>query len=297
MVIRGNRHRIVRHTWVLLAAVLLPVLAPHPAAPLAAVVTSPQSTGDIILSAIIERPSVVPPIAARPAQTVVAVAGETVDSLAQKDHSDAAAIRWANGIVAGAQPLPGTTILLPPSAGALVPVLADERPSRFALRLGIDPRVVLDYNALAKDTPLPAGSYLQVPISVAPAGALVGRFFSLAPGGVPSIAENHGPDTFPYGQCTYYAASQRDVSWGGNAWNWFEAANGIRPEGHTPVAGAIVVFHTGWFGHVAYVEKVNPDGSFVVSEMNFWGNGGGWGRVDHRTITAADFRSITGYIY
>jgi peptidoglycan DL-endopeptidase CwlO len=57
------------------------------------------------------------------------------------------------------------------------------------------------------------------------------------------------------------------------------------------------VFHTGWFGHVAYVEQVNADGSFVVSEMNYYANGGGWGRVDRRTITSADFGSIAGYIY
>lgn len=281
----------------LLAAALLPVLAPRPAAPVAAVVTSPQSSGDIILSAIIERPSVVPPIAARPAQTIVVTYGETVESLAVKDHSDVAAIRWANGLADGAQPAPGATILLPPSSGALAPVLPNERPSHFAIRLGLDPRVVLDYNALATDAPRPAGSYLQVPIGVAPAGALIGRYFSRAADGVPVIVGGRGPDTFPFGQCTYYVASRRDVTWGGNAWNWFSAANGVRPEGRIPVAGAIAVFHTGWFGHVAYVESVNPDGSFVVSEMNFYANGGGWDRVDHRTITAADFRSVTGFIY
>jgi surface antigen len=63
-----------------------------------------------------------------------------------------------------------------------------------------------------------------------------------------------------------------------------------------PVTGAIVVFHDGWFGHVAYVESVNPNNSFVISEMNFWTNGGGWGRVDRRTI-AGDDRGITGFIY
>jgi LysM repeat protein len=282
---------------VLLAAVLLPVLAPHPAAPVAAVVSSPQPTGDIILSAIIERPSGVPPIAARPAQTVVVTVGETVESLAASDHSDASSIRWANGLAAGSEPSPGDTMLLPPSAGALVPVQPNERPSHFAVRLGIDPRVVLDYNALAKNTPRPDGSYLQVPVSVAPFGALIGHYFSLASGDVPVIVEDHGPDTFPYGQCTYYAATRRDVTWGGNAWNWFDAANGIRPEGHVPVAGALVVFHAGWFGHVAYVENVNPDGSFLVSEMNYYADGGGWGRVDDRTITPADFATVTGFIY
>ncbi|HEX4580319.1 MAG TPA: CHAP domain-containing protein [Candidatus Dormibacteraeota bacterium] len=280
----------------LLAAVLVPVLAPHHAVPVAAVLPAPHATRDIILSAIIERPATVPPIAARPAQTIVVGAGETVESLATANHSDAAAIRWANGLGSGAQPAPGTTLLLPPGAGALVAVLPNERPSHFALRLGVDPRVLLDYNALAKDTARAAGSYLQVPLSAAPSGALVGRYFSRAPDGLPVIAESHGPDTFPYGQCTYYVASRRDVSWGGNAWAWFENANGIRPEGHVPVTGSIVVFHNGWFGHVAYVDSVAPDGSFDVAEMNFWANGGGWGRVDHRTIAAHDW-SITGFIY
>jgi LysM repeat protein len=284
---------------VLLAAVLLPVLAPRPASPVSAVITPPVASADIILSATIERPAVVPPIAARPAQTVVVAYGQTIESLATTDHSDAAAIRWANGIAYGAEPAAGVALLIPPGAGAVVPVLPGERPSHFAKRLGLDPRVILDYNLLAKDTPRPAGSYLQVPVTAAPSGALVGRYFSRAAGGAPFVFEVHAPapDGFPYGQCTYYAASRRNVTWAGNAGWWFQAANGIRPEGHTPVAGAIVVFHTGWFGHVAIVEKVNPDGSFVVSEMNYYGSGGGWGRVDHRTITSADLWSVTGYIY
>ena len=276
---------------------LLPVLTPHPSAPAAAVMVAPHPNGDIILSAVIERPATIPPIAARPAQDLVVAPGATVESIAAANHSDAAAIRWANGLDSGAQPEAGTTLLLPPGAGALVAVLPGERPSHFAVRVGVDPRVLLDYNALAKDAPRPAGSFLQVPLSTAPSGALVGRFFSRGAGGAPVVAEDHGADTYPYGQCTYYVASRRNVTWGGNAWAWFENANGIRPEGHVPVAGSIAVFHSGWFGHVAYVEKVNGDGSFEISEMNFYaGNGGGWGRVDHRTIEASD-RSITGYIY
>jgi hypothetical protein len=31
--------------------------------------------------------------------------------------------------------------------------------------------------------------------------------------------------------------------------------------------------------------------------MNYYGNGGGWGRVDHRTITHGDFGTVTGFIY
>jgi hypothetical protein len=33
---------------------------------------------------------------------------------------------------------------------------------------------------------------------------------------------------------------------------------------------------------VAHVEAVYPGGWFLVSEMNFYVNGGGWARVDYR---------------
>jgi len=39
------------------------------------------------------------------------------------------------------------------------------------------------------------------------------------------------------------------------------------------------------------VEEVRPDGSFVVSEMN-WGR---WGVVDLRTITS--LKGVLGFIY
>jgi surface antigen len=64
------------------------------------------------------------------------------------------------------------------------------------------------------------------------------------------------------------------------------------------VKDAIVVFETGAVGHVAVVDSVNPDGSFVISEMNNYGAaGGGWGRVDHRTLRGVGGNGIAGFIY
>lgn len=293
----GSRYRLLRHAWVLLAAALLLLLVPRATTQASAnALAVPHPAGAIILSATIERPSLTPVLATQPAQTLVAAPGQTVESMASEHHSDTAAIRWANGLDSGAQPTAGTTLLLPPGPGALVAVVSGERPSQFAKRLGLDPRVVLDYNALTTDAPRPPGSYLQVPIGAAPRGALVGRFFVRAGNGIPAVPENHGGDGFPYGQCTYYVAQRRDVQWGGDARTWWYNANGIRPEGEVPVAGAIAVFHNGWAGHVAYVESVHPDGSFVVAEMNFYGDGGGWGRLDHRTVARNDW-SLTGFIY
>ena len=281
--------------WVLAIAAGLCVLVPR-----AAVSASPHGNARtldaIAVSAVIEQPPVAPVLVARPAQTAVVMAGQTVETLAAKYHSDASAIRWANHLTQGQRLSAGETVLVPPGAGALVAVLPNETPSAFAARVRIDPGLLLDYNALSSNSPLTPGTYLQVPLQAAPVGALIADRFVVAEPGIPGIASSHGGDTFPYGQCTWYVASRRNVSWGGNAIAWWWAAVGIRPEGHVPVRGAIVVFRIGWDGHVAVVEHVNLDGSFVIAEMNYWANGGGWGRVDHRTIAARD-ASIVGFIY
>ena len=68
-------------------------------------------------------------------------------------------------------------------------------------------------------------------------------------------------DDYPWGQCTWYVASLRNVYWSGNAWEWAYTARAAgRPEGMTPRVGSLVVFGPGHgysqFGHVAYVVSV-----------------------------------------
>lgn len=64
--------------------------------------------------------------------------------------------------------------------------------------------------------------------------------------------------------------------WGGhgNANQWDDNARsaGI-PVGSTPKVKSVAVWHTGYYGHVAWVEKVNSDGTFDVSEYNRGGDG------------------------
>jgi surface antigen len=90
--------------------------------------------------------------------------------------------------------------------------------------------------------------------------------------------------------CTDYVHSKRpDVSIYGNAgYNWVSAAQAEgKSTGSTPQPGAVAVTD----GHVAYVEKVNSDGSYVVSEM-------GWnyqaGNYNQRTVQPGSFG---GFIY
>src|SRR5256886_16994730 len=99
---------------------------------------------------------------------------------------------------------------------------------------------------------------------------------------------------------TWWVAHKRYVPWRGNAaqWWWNARAFGFA-EGSIPRAGAIMVMGisgTSPQGHVGYIESVNANGSFLVSEMNWWGvPGGGWGRVDYRT--GPSLRGILGFIY
>lgn len=94
-----------------------------------------------------------------------------------------------------------------------------------------------------------------------------------------------------FGQCTWWAQHTRgdeNLRHMGNAQYWAGSASARGYSvGSTPVVGATVVFQpgvqgAGGAGHVAHVERVYPDGWFLISEMNFYWNGGGWGRVDYR---------------
>lgn len=90
--------------------------------------------------------------------------------------------------------------------------------------------------------------------------------------------------------CTDYVHSKRpDIAVYGNAgYNWISSAQAAgKSTGTTPKAGAVAVMN----GHVAYVDSVNPDGSYVVSEM-------GWnykaGNYNQRTVQPGAFG---GFIY
>jgi surface antigen len=294
------RERFLRHGFVVMAALTLPMLVPHAVSHLPSLPALASAGDDASRSgATIERGASAPSIPQRPAQTIVVNKGDTLAALAASFHADAAAMRWANQLPEDSEPATGAALLVPPGPGALVQVRANEKPSSFAARLGLDPRIILDYNALRADTPQAAGSWLQIPAQAAGGEAIASGW--VVPNAnnrpaVPAAEYQHGGSSnsgFPWGQCTYYVSTKRHVSWNGDAWMWYRNARGAgRPEGHTPVAGAIVVMWGSWVGHVAYVEKVNPDGSFVISEMNVRG----LGVYDTRTVTSSSI-DLIGFIY
>ena len=118
-------------------------------------------------------------------------------------------------------------------------------------------------------------------IATAPHPAPAVRLFSWVP-------PDGYPDHFPYGQCTWWAAYNRHVTWNGNAGDWLTTASaqGLHTQ-LTPGVGAIAVYRPGsgysQYGHVAVVIAVSST-TYTVSEMNFIG----WGRVSTRTVTWPD---------
>jgi surface antigen len=117
-----------------------------------------------------------------------------------------------------------------------------------------------------------------------------------APAGPPpsgAIVEPPGSNHFAYGYCTWYVANRRNVPWMGNAIEWWPNAPPYGyAEGQTPVVGAIMVTRESGYGHVAYVESVNGDGTWTVSEMNF----AGWNVISRRTLRPGQ-APVLGFIY
>jgi surface antigen len=133
--------------------------------------------------------------------------------------------------------------------------------------------------------------------AAAAAAAAAGRGAARVIGNaLPPFAFGPTSDYFPWGQCTWYVASLRDVTWNGNAWEWAATARAAgRPEGMRPRVGSIVVFGAGngysGFGHVAYVVSVQSSHSFTVDEGNFLG----LGVVDQRHI--GSLNDVEAFIY
>lgn len=94
-----------------------------------------------------------------------------------------------------------------------------------------------------------------------------------------------------FGSCTWYAwyrHQDEPLMQLGNAAQWAYSAGGHGlATGSEPAVGATAVFQAGiegasGMGHAAHVEAVYGGGWFLVSEMAFTWNGGGWGRVSYR---------------
>jgi surface antigen len=115
-----------------------------------------------------------------------------------------------------------------------------------------------------------------------------------------SVGNGAGSLSWPYGQCTFWANSHYHaltghwVSWTGNADQWVAGARAagwhVSQSPHVPSIIVMMPYVQGasGYGHVAVVESivagVTPT-TVLTSNMNWWANGGGWGRVSDVEFT------------
>lgn len=249
------------------------------------------TVGDISLGRLstIIKPVEVPtgPPVSHYATTYIVGPNEDLKAIADKFGVTADDLRWSNASLTNTDLVrPGDLVTIPPVHGFVYTTKADDTVSALADRFHVDAQTLSDFNYLRADS-VSAGQQLVIPGGIGP--ALFPRRASYDP---PHLG-GYANEKFAYGYCTWYAASRRPVTWTGNAWEWYGNARAQGyPVGQTPQPGAIMVTWESWVGHVAYVEQVNADGSWVVSEMNYKG----WGIISTRTIRPGSV-PLLGFIY
>ena len=274
----------------------------------AVVVAEGGEYGDVSLGryGTVIKPVAIPtsaPISHAPVTYTVA-AGETLASIAAKYNVTVAEVRWSNSNLYSTDTVAtGNQIVIPPVHGVVVTTKGTDTVDSLATKYSVDPQAIIDFNRLRTST-LSAGMILVVPGGVGGAFPPPPAIYQIIHTGITSNFAVKvlncclGPyvnNKFPVGWCTYYVATKRNVTWLGDAGYWYQnAASQGYQVGPTPRVGAIMVTWESWAGHVAYVEAVNPDGSWMVSEMNWVA----FDVIDERTIKPGQLGSkLVGFIY
>ncbi len=222
--------------------------------------------------------------------------GDTLWSIARNFDLTTDSLRWANNIEDEDYVKPGDKLTVPPTVGVLHTVVEGDTLERIANKYSSSVSLIISQNDLYGEN-LTIGMKVMVPdgfIPEAPKPQPVQRNI-VGSGGYTPPAVNYSRssyNSFPYGYCTWYVASRRNVPWNGNAWQWYgnAIASGYAV-GNVPSPGAIMVTWESGVGHVALVESVSG-GSFTISEMNY----AGWGIQSSRTVTTSSVPLI-GFIY
>lgn len=236
--------------------------------------------------------------------------GDTVSGIAAKHSITVNTILWANDIENIDSIKPGDVIFILPVAGITHKVKNGDTIDTIAAKYKADKEKIISFNDLPANGSLEAGEEIIIPDGQGESsywnkgnestGAISRRQYATSAGGTPEVSGWKDLDgkagsghRFPYGYCTWYVSQKRYVPWSGNAGTWLYRAKSLGYKtGKAPKAGAIVVTtEDRYYGHVAYVEKVNGS-TITISEMNYVG----WAKTSRRTIQA-DSRVIKGYIY
>lgn len=250
---------------------------------------------------VISKPQIVQPAAdSRASQRYTAVAGDTVQSVAQKYGVSATTIKWANKLTSDALD-PGKVLTIPPVDGVVYTVKAGDTIDSIAAKYKADRNRLVAFNDLELSGNPGAGAQIIIPGGNLPDNERPGY---VAPRAVTASYGSYGGgygsswgggasvgNKYAWGNCTWYAYERRQQlgmpiggMWGNaNTWAYAAAASGFLVDGN-PTPGAVMQ-NGGGYGHVAIVESINPGVSITISEMNGYRFGGGFARVGHGDIS------------
>lgn len=252
------------------------------------VTTTMHDSGQNSTTGKLEKPSLTSINASRGVIEYTVKDGDNMDSIAANYGVSADQIRWSNGLKTS-DVAPGTVLYIPSTSGIVYTVKAGDTIESIVEKYGSNAAEIIAMNdlemsgitegakLLIKDGSLPE---TERPEYVAPVryqqpsnnytytylGSSSGRQNIEVVGYYYNLGGRYTP-----GQCTQWAWYKRqDLPLLGNANAWARnAAAAGYVVNRTPAAGAVFQTSQGWYGHVGYVEAVNPDGSIVVSEMNY----------------------------
>ena len=269
------------------------------------ITTTMYDSGQSSLSGKLEKPSLTDVDASRGVIEHTVAEGESVDTIAALYGVSADQIRWSNNLKTSEVGI-GTVLVVPSTPGIVYTVKAGDTIESIVARYGSSAEEIIAMNDLEmsgitegmrliiKDGALPE---TERPEYVAPNRRSYNNSnnaYTYTYLGNSSERENIqviGYYRIGRGQCVDWAGYMRPDLGGlmlgnANAWARNAAAHGYLVN-RTPSAGAIFQTGAGWYGHVGYVEAVNPDGSLTVTEMNY-------GYTPYRAIRATIPASAVG---
>lgn len=256
-------------------------------------------------TAIVKPQIVQPTVSSREITDYVAKDGDTVQSIAAAHNVNPDTVRWANNLATDSISA-GKNLVIPPVDGVVYTVKSGDTPDSLAGAYAASKDRIVSFNDL-EISELKSGSRIVIPGGTLPENQRPGYQAPVTRSTTSSYDSSTGyrvssnisgkrngsvGNKYAWGYCTWYVYERRTQmglttgSYWGNARTWALYARG---EGYavtrTPTVGAILVDQNGYYGHVAVVESVGPNGDITLSEMNNVAYGG-FGIVNRRTITA-----------
>ncbi|MFA5916854.1 MAG: LysM peptidoglycan-binding domain-containing protein [Candidatus Gracilibacteria bacterium] len=246
--------------------------------------------------------------------------GDSVASIASNFGVSRNSIFWANNFTDKTIIHPGDKVKIPPVSGLIHKVKKGDTISSLATKYDVNEEKILKQNLLTSEDPIKIGDEIVIPGGIKKVVvpiikeskklltnnntgkkntyAKTGYSYvdSKEEAGEYSLTKRTAKRSFYRGNCTRFVAQYKNVTWGGNAKDWFRnaKANGV-DTGYSPTNGSIVVFNgKGYnpaYGHVGIVTSVGAD-HIIVKDMNYRA----LNEVTVRKVYKSD-SSIKGYIY